>query len=263
MLKAKGWWGVILLAAIVVLAVMGPILSSHSYNGMTPAASNLAPSSQYWFGSDDLGRDIFTRVWQGARISLFIGVVAALIDLIVGIVWGGVAALSGRNVDEVMMRVADILYALPYLLVVILLMVVLDQGVGTMILALTLTGWITMARIVRAQLLQIKEQEYVLAAQALGAGFHRVLFRHLLPNANVAILTTLTLTVPTAIFTEAFLSFLGLGVCAPIASLGAMASDGLPALEYYPWRSLFPLGVISLIMLAFNMIADGIGRDDA
>lgn len=257
----KGCYGLGILGIILLLAVIGPSLSSYESDAIQLALNNRAPSWEFWFGSDDLGRDLFARTWKGARISLFIGVTAAFIDLCIGMVWGGVAALFGRSVDEVLMRVADILYALPYLLIVILLMVVLDQGLFTMILALTVTGWITMARIVRGQLLQLKEQEYVLAAQGLGASKGRILFKHLLPNATVPILTTLTLTIPTAIFTEAFLSFLGLGVRAPIASLGSMASDGLPALEYYPWRALFPLAVISVTMLAFNMIGEGIKQE--
>ena len=156
------------------------------------------------------------------------------------------------------MRFADILYAIPYLLVVILLMVVIGSGISTIILALTMTGWINMARIVRSQVLQIKRQDFVLAAVALGASKRRILLRHLIPNAMGAILVTLTLTIPAAIFAEAFLSFLGLGVQAPIASLGTMANDGLAALRYYPWRLFFPAGLISLTMLSFNVLGDGL-----
>jgi oligopeptide transport system permease protein len=156
------------------------------------------------------------------------------------------------------MRVADILYALPYLLVVILLMVIMGSGLTTIIAAMTIIGWITMARIVRGQILQLRQQEYVLAAKAMGAGFSRILFKHLLPNAMGPIIVTLTFTVPQAIFTEAFLSFLGLGVQAPIASWGTMASDGLSALRYFPWRLFFPAVFISLTMLCFNLVGDGI-----
>lgn len=157
-----------------------------------------------------------------------------------------------------MMRIADILWAVPSLLMVILLMVVLPKGLFTIIIAMTITGWINMARIVRGQVLQLKNQEYVLASQTLGAKTSRLLFKHIVPNAMGSILVTMTLTVPTAIFTEAFLSYLGLGVPAPLASWGTMASDGLPALTYYPWRLFFPAGFICITMFGFNVVGDGL-----
>jgi oligopeptide transport system permease protein len=218
----------------------------------------MAPSWEHWFGTDDLGRDMFVRIWYGARISLFVGISAALIDCIFGILWGGIAALCGGKTDEMMMRFVDVLYALPSLLVVTFLMVILGPGLLTILISLSLLGWITMARIVRAQFLILKEQGYVYASRALGAGFWRILFKHLLPNAFGPIVVSLTLTIPTAIFTEAFLSYLGLGVQAPIASWGTMSNEGLPALEYYPWRLFFPAGLICLTMLAFNAIGDGL-----
>ena len=247
-----------ILLVIVTLALLGPLLSSHTYYATDLAAKNQPPSLSHWFGTDDLGRDLFTRTWYGARISLFVGITAAFVDLVVGVLWGSVAAFAGGTIDELMMRLADILYALPYMLVVIMLMVILGSGLIPIILAMTIIGWITMARIVRGQILLIKEQEYVMAAKALGASFSRILFRHLIPNAMGPILVTMTFTIPAAIFTEAFLSFLGLGVQAPAASWGTMASDGLPALQYYPWRLFFPAFFISITMLAFNLIGDGL-----
>lgn len=250
------------LVVLAMLAIVVPFVSSHTYFDIDLAIKNQPPSLTNWFGTDDLGRDICTRVWYGARISLFVGIAAATIDLIVGILWGGIAALSGGKIDEVMMRIVDVLSAIPSLLIVISLIVVIGPGLHTIILALALLGWITMARVVRGQLLQLKEQGYVLAARALGASFWRILFRHLLPNAVGPIVVTLTLTIPSAIFSEAFLSYLGLGVQAPIASWGTMASDGLPALEYYPWRLFFPAAFISMTMLAFNLVGDGLVNDD-
>ncbi len=250
--------GLYILILLGFMAALGPVINGYSYYDTNLKLKNLAPSSEFWFGTDDLGRDMFTRVWYGARISLFIGITAAIIDLIIGIIWGGVAAFNGGKVDEVMMRIADILYGLPYLLVVIMLMVVMEQGLFTMIVAMTITGWIGMARIVRGQILQLKEQEYVLAARSLGASASRILFKHLIPNSMGPIIVTMTLTVPSAIFTEAFLSFLGLGVQAPMASWGTMASDGLGALRYYPWRLFFPAIFISITMLAFNVLGDGL-----
>lgn len=250
--------GLILLCILLTMAVIGPLLTPYTYFDTDLANNNQPPSSEHWFGTDDLGRDMFTRTWYGARISLFIGITAALVDLVVGVVWGGVAALLGGKVDELMMRIADVLYGLPYMLTVIMLMVVLGSGLVPILIAMTIIGWIPMARIVRGQILQLRELEYVQAATVLGAGLPRILFKHLVPNAMAPIIVTMTLTVPSAIFTEAFLSFLGLGVQAPVASWGTMASDALPALKYFPWRLFFPAVFISLTMLAFNLVGDGL-----
>ena len=246
------------LCLLIIMAIIGPLLSHYTYYETQLSLKNEPPSSTFWFGTDELGRDLFTRCWWGARISLFVGITASLIDLIIGVFYGAIAALLGGKVEEWLMRIADILYAIPYLLVVILLMVIIGPGITTIIIALTMTGWINMARIVRSQILQIKQQDYVKAAFALGASRRSVLLRHLIPNAMGPIIVTLTLTIPSAIFAEAFLSFLGLGVQAPIASWGTMANDGLPALRYYPWRLFFPATFISLTMLSFNLLGDGL-----
>jgi oligopeptide transport system permease protein len=250
--------GLALLLFLLLMAILGPQISGYTYYETNLALKNQSPSLEFWFGTDDLGRDLFTRIWYGARISLFVGFAAALIDLFVGVFWGGIAAFAGGRIDETMMRLADLFYSLPYLLVVILLALVMGSGLGSIVAALTIIGWITMARIVRAQVLQLKQQEYVLAAYALGAGFWRILIKHLLPNAMGPIIVTLTMTIPAAIFAEAFLSFLGLGVQAPMASWGTMANEGLPALSFYPWRLFFPAFFISLTMLAFNLVGDGL-----
>lgn len=257
-LNRVAFMGLIVLLLLGLFAIFAPMLSSHPYFETNLVMKNQSPSKTFWFGTDDLGRDMFSRTACGARISLFIGITAAIIDLLIGVLWGGAAALGGGKVDNLLMRTADILYAIPYLLVVIMLMVVMGSGLIPILIALTITGWIGMARIVRGQLLQLKEQEYVLAAYALGSGRGRILFRHLIPNAMGPIIVTMTLTIPVAIFTEAFLSFLGLGVQAPIASWGTMASDGLPAMRYYPWRLFFPAFFISITMLAFNLVGDGL-----
>ncbi|WLD94708.1 ABC transporter permease [Alkalihalobacillus sp. AL-G] len=249
--------GVVLLFLLLIAAIIGPMLTPYDYRTTNLQGTNLPPSAEHWFGTDNLGRDMFTRTWEGARISLFIGFSAAIIDLFIGVLWGGVSGFKGGKTDEVMMRGADILWAVPYLLLVILLMVVLEPGLTTMIIAMTITGWINMARIVRGQVLQLKGQEFVLASQTLGATTNRIMFRHLIPNTMGPILITMTLTVPTAIFTEAFLSYLGLGVPAPLASWGTMASEGLPAMRYFPWRLFFPATFICLTIFAFNVIGDG------
>jgi oligopeptide transport system permease protein len=250
--------GAIFLILLFICALCVPILSSHTYYEIDLSRKNQPPSTQHWFGTDDLGRDLFTMSWYGARISLFVGFSAAAIDLLIGTLLGGSAALAGGKIDEALMRLADILSAIPSLLIMIALIVIMGPGLHTIIIALSLLGWLTMARVVRGQFLQLKEQNYILAARALGAGFWRILFRHLFPNAFGPIIVTLTLTIPSAIFTEAFLSYLGLGVQAPIASWGTMASEGLSALEYYPWRLFFPAGMISLTMLALNAVGDGL-----
>ena len=247
-----------MLGILFVMALFGPLLSRYTYYETHLPFKNLPPSWEFWFGTDELGRDIFTRIWWGARISLFVGTTAAVIDLIVGIIYGSIAGLWSGKLDEIMMRITDVLYSIPYLLIVILLTVMMGSGLITIIIALTMTGWIPMARIVRGQVLQLKQMDYAQAAIALGASKWRLLFRHLLPNAMGPVITTMTFTVPTAIFAEAFLSFLGLGIQAPIASWGTMASDGLSALRYFPWRLAYPAFFISITMLCFNLVGDGI-----
>jgi len=245
-----------ILLAVLFQALVIPFFSEANYDTIDLQNANLPPSFSHLFGTDDLGRDIFIRCSYGARISLTVGIAAALVDLVVGLIWGGIAGLYGGKVDEIMMRGADICYSLPYLLPVILLTVVLGPGLFTVVIALTITGWINMARVVRAQVMQLNRQEYVLAAAALGASQTRILCKHILPNALPSIISTLTLTIPAAIFAEAFLGFLGLGIQAPAASWGTMANEGLPALEYYPWRIFFPIGLITLTILAFNILGN-------
>ncbi|GED32073.1 ABC transporter permease [Brevibacillus centrosporus] len=251
--------GMIIIVSLILMAVIGPFLIPYSYSEQSLLDTDLPPDLQHWFGTDDLGRDIFARTWVGARISLFIGITAALIDLLIGVVYGAIAGYAGGKTEEVMMRIADLLYSLPHLLVTILLMVVLKPGLLTIILAMTATGWIGMARLVRGQVLQLKEMEYVIAAKALGSSFPRILFKHLIPNTVGPITVAMTLTIPGAIFSEATLSFLGLGVPVPLASWGTMTSDGLVGiLTGQPWRILFPAILISLTMFSFNVLGDGL-----
>ncbi|MBS3904147.1 MAG: ABC transporter permease [Simkania sp.] len=249
--------GLWMLVFLGILAIFGPLFSPYTYYEIHLPAINLPPSREYIFGADELGRDIFTRICWGARISLFIGIMAALLDLIIGVAIGSLAGSLGGKIDELIMRIADSIHSIPYLLIVIMLMVVMGNGIPTILLALTITGWIGMARIVRGQIMQLKELDFVQASVALGASRYRILLRHLIPNTMGPIIATMTLTIPSAIFTEAFLSFLGLGVQAPIASWGTMASDGLPAMRYFPWRLFFPASFISLTMLCFNLLGDG------
>ena len=247
------------LAIIVLMAIFGPMMSPYDDRTNDLMSTNLPPfTGDHWFGTDDLGRDMFVRTWMGARISLIVGLVAALVDLMIGVIYGGIMGYFGGRVDEIMNNFSEVLYSIPYLLVTILLLVVLKPSLGTIILALTITGWINMSWIVRGEIMQLKNREFVLASRSMGAGSMRLLFRHLLPNAMGPIIVTLTLSVPNAIFSEAFLSFLGLGVQSPAASLGSMVNDALTGWMYYPWRMLFPAVLISLTMLAFNILGDGL-----
>lgn len=251
--------GMVFLAFIILLAIFGPMISPHSVETQKLAMQNLPPSSGNWFGTDDLGRDVFTRTCYGARISLFVGLVAAIIDFIIGVVYGGISGYKGGKTDNLMMRFVEILYGLPYLLVVILVMVVIGPGLTTIILALSITGWVGMARIVRGQVLQIKNYEFVLASKTFGTKTARIIRKNLLPNTMGPIIVQMTLTIPSAIFAEAFLSFIGLGIQAPHASWGVMANDGLSTiLSGYWWRLFFPTLFISLTMFAFNVLGDGL-----
>lgn len=257
--------GLFIILALVGMAIIGPNLVPYSYSDQSLLTKNQEISAEHWFGTDELGRDMFARTWYGARISLTIGIVAALIDLVIGVTVGGIAGyMAGRGkrgdrIDTIIMRIIEVLYGLPYLLVVILLMVVMEPGMLTIIIALSATGWVGMARLVRGQILQLKNQEFILAAQVLGAKFSRILLKHLIPNTFGVIIVNLTFTIPSAIFAESFLSFLGLGVQAPVASWGTMTNDGLGVILTGDWwRLFFPALMISLTMFAFNVFGDGL-----
>lgn len=253
----------VLIVLILLLAVVGPMLSPHTYSGQDFSRKNQGPSAEHWFGTDGLGRDLYTRVLHGARISLSIGFVAALVALL-GVLYGGISGFAGGWVDNVMMRFVDIMYSIPFLLWVIMMMVYLKEilpenaGLIAMYIALALVYWLDMARIVRGQILSLKEQEFVLAAHTIGAPRMRILLRHLIPNSMGPIIVTATLAVPEAIFLEAFLSFIGLGVSAPRASWGMLASDALVSLKSYPHLLFFPAAAICITLLAFNFLGDGL-----
>ena len=250
--------GLYIVVFVILIAAIGPVLSQASYSDQDLSQANQSPSIEHWFGTDNLGRDLFIRVLYGARISMSIGIVASLLNFTVGVLYGGIAGFSGGKVDRYMMNIVDVLYSIPVLLYVILLMVVLKPGLTNIFIALGISYWLQMARIVRGQILGLKEQEYVLAARTIGASNWRILLRHLIPNTMGPIIITMTLAIPTAIFTEAFLSFIGLGVSAPMASWGVLASEGITSLRSYPFQLFFPAMAISVTMLAFNFLGDGL-----
>lgn len=254
-LAMVGLWVIV---AITLIATIGPMLSPYSYADQSLFDQNMYVSKEHWLGTDDLGRDLLTRIMYGARISLTVGFVASFINLTVGVVYGGISGYYGGRVDNIMMRIVEVLSGIPLLLYVILLMVVLKPGLQNILIALGLVYWLGMARIVRGQILSLKEQDYVLAARTIGADNSRIIYKHLIPNAMGPIIVTATLNIPQAIFTEAFLSFIGLGVNAPMASWGVLANDALPSFRTYPWQLFFPAIAISVTMLAFNFLGDGL-----
>ncbi len=250
-------FGLITIIIILICAIVIPIFKPDYYTNDYSIADK-PPSLKFWFGTDNLGRDIFTRIWFGARYSLIIAFTASFINLIIGIIYGGISGFAGGRVDTIMMRVVDIIYSIPMMIYVILFIVFLGAGLRSIIFALAISYWLPMARMVRGEILQLKQQEFVLAARVMGASNMRILFKHLIPNCVGQIIVTLTLLIPSAIFTESFLSFIGLGIQVPRASWGTLASDAVAYLRIAPYRLIFPALAISITILAFNMIGDGL-----
>ena len=248
--------GVLVLMALV--ALLGPLLCGQDFAAMEPTLKNLPPSAQHWFGTDMLGRDLFARVCVGARISLLIALVCTLVQVVVGCAYGGIMAYFGGWVDNIMMRVIEVLMSLPYLLVVIIVMLVLGNSVPSLLVALCVTSWCNTARAMRGVILQLKSSEYVMAAQALGAPARRVIMKHLLPNTIGILILNIATSIPNYIFQESTLGFLGIGLQPPDTSLGVLISLGQAAREFYPLQLIFPAGALVLIVLAFNLLGDGL-----
>ncbi len=245
------------LLLITLISLFGPFISGYSYDAIDLNATNQPPSWEHWCGTDELGRDLFTRICMGVRISLTIGLLAAIIDLTIGVAVGAAAALK----LPIIMRFVDILYALPYLVIVILFRLYFGSGLIPLILSLTCMGWMTMARLTYAEIGTLKTREFVYASKLFGAKEAQIFFTHLLPHLKRTILTTLMLTIPSAIFAESFLSFMGLGVQAPMASLGSLASDALDSLRFTPWRLFIPALFISWIIFSFYSLEEALKRE--
>jgi len=244
------------MCTVALLAPLLPLVQDPTIQDLALGAT--PPSWAHLFGTDDLGRDMFARVMYGGRISMLVGLVGTLVSLVIGVTWGAVAGYFGGRVDEGMMRVVDVLYSLPYIFLVILLLVFFERSLVMLFVALGLVQWLTMARIVRGQVLSLKGQTFIEAARALGASDAAIIFRHLVPNTLGPVIVYTTLTVPAVILQEAFLSFLGLGVQPPGASWGTLVSDGARVLAIFPWLVLFPGLALSLTLLAFNFLGDGL-----
>lgn len=285
--------GLALIIIITVFAVIGPGMNDFTYSTQYLSQKNFAPrvaalerfgifdgsesmktttgnmeinyyeqnglnDLYYWFGSDNFGRDIWTRVWSGARVSLIIAVAAALIDMIIGMSYGLISGYFGGKTDMIMQRILEIANGIPRLVIVTLLLLVLQPGMLTIIFALMLTEWVGMSRIARAEMLKLKEQEFVLASRTLGAGNFFIIFKEVLPNIIGPIITQVMFSIPTAIFTEAFLSFVGLGIPVPQCSLGSLISEGFNSFTTHPYQIIPPIIVMALLMLSFNLVADGL-----
>lgn len=259
-----------LIVILMIVSIVAPMVSAFDYReqhyGHTNAPMGTVCDDDtgtgfghtHIFGTDTLGRDIYTRIWMGGRISLLIAFSTAIIDFFLGVIYGGVSGYFGGTTDIIMMRLLEILNGIPYLLIVILLMIVMEPGVTTIIIAYSIVGWIPMARLVRGQVVSLKQQEFVSAAEALGAGAGRIIARHLLPNTLSVVIVRVTLSIPGAIFTEAWLSYLGLGVPLPMCSWGSLAQAGIENFRLYPWQLIIPAVCISVTMLAFNLFGDGL-----
>jgi oligopeptide transport system permease protein len=252
-------FGLILIVVIGLFAIIAPMVSHYDY--MTQNLNEtLKPSftGDHYFGTDQFGRDLWVRTWYGARISLLIAFLAAFFDLTFGVTVGGISGYFGGRVDNIIQRVLEVLYGIPNLIVIILMLLIFKPGIVPIALAMSITGWVPMARVVRAQIMKLKTQEYVLAARTLGANHSRILLKHLIPNVMGPIIVSVTFAIPTAIFFEAFLSYIGLGIRVPEASLGSLVSDGNTYLQYYPYMLFWPALVLSLIMLGFNLFGNGL-----
>lgn len=248
----------VVLCLLVVMVIVGPLIKGYDYETMNVSLKNLSPSSDYWFGTDNLGRDLFSRIWVGARASLIIALLATALKLIIGTVYGAVMAHFGGWIDELLMRIIEVINSIPSLLVTILIMLVLGNNLFALLVALSITAWCNTARQVRGMIKQLRTSEYVYAAEVLGASHWHIILKHYIPNMlGILILDTAT-AIPMFIFTEAGLSFLGIGLQAPAISLGVLIAMGQQNMDFYPSQLFLPCLILCIIVMAFNLLGDGL-----
>lgn len=250
--------GAIVLVVLIVLAAFAPWIAPYPYAYQNLDLGASPPSSTHLLGTDVLGRDLLSRILYGARISLLVGFIATTVALLIGVSWGIIAGYAGGKVDSVMMRIVDILYGLPFIIFIILLMVIFGRNLWLLFLAIGAVEWLTMARIVRAQVLSLKNQEFVLAAQAMGVSNFAMFKRHLLPNILGPVAVYATLTIPQVMLLESFLSFLGLGIQPPMSSWGTLIKDGVESMEEYSWLLIYPGLTFTITLFALNFFGDGL-----
>ncbi|MGI9316506.1 MAG: ABC transporter permease [bacterium] len=251
-------FGLLVVLLLIMVSLLTPWLAPYGYETQDLQLGATAPSSEHWLGTDTLGRDLLTRLMYGGRVSLLVGFAATAVSLVVGVLWGTIAGYVGGGIDAVMMRVVDILYALPFMIFVILLMVVFGQSFLLLFLAIGLVEWLTMARIVRGQVQSLRKQEFISAAIITGLSSTQIMRRHLLPNILGPVIVYITLTIPGVMLFEAFLSFLGLGVQPPQSSWGVLIASGVETMEEYPWLLIFPGLALSITLFALNFLGDGL-----
>jgi oligopeptide transport system permease protein len=251
-------FGLGVVVSLVIIAIMADVLAPYSYEEQDLALGASPPSSDHWLGTDTLGRDLFTRILFGSRVSLMVGFLATAVALTIGVAWGTISGYLGGRIDIVMMRIVDILYALPFTIFIILLMVVFGRNIYLLFFAIGAVEWLTMARIVRSQVMSIRNQEYIDAVISMGLPRWKIIYRHILPNILGPIIVYTTLTIPGVILLESFLSFLGLGIQPPMSSWGSLISNGVETMEEYPWLLTYPALVLSLTLFSLNFLGDGL-----
>jgi oligopeptide transport system permease protein len=248
----------VVLLFLIFMSIFGGMFNDYDSHVMDVAQRNLEPSAQYWFGTDELGRDLFSRIWIGTRISLLVAVLATVIQLVIGIFYGSIMAFFGGKVDSLMMRVIEIITALPGLLVTMLVMIWFGNNFGALMFAMAITAWCGTARQVRALFLKLLNQDFIVAARMLGTPLPKIIFKHLIPNIMSILILDITVAIPGYVFTEAGLAFLGLGLKEPNTSLGVLISSGQTNMTLQPYQMLFPSLILVLIVFASNLLGDGI-----
>lgn len=248
----------IIITLLILSAISAPVIAPFSYDKQDTANILKTPDSKHIMGTDKLGRDLFSRILYGSQISLSVGIIATLIAMVIGVLYGAISGYKGGRLDNYMMRIVDIIYALPDILVIILITIIIGKGFFGIVLAISIVNWVGIARLMRGEVLKLKEQLYVESARAIGAGHWRIILRHILPNTLSPLIVTMTFRIPAAILSESTLSFIGLGLAPPFSSWGVLANDGWAALRFYPHLLIFPAIMIFITVMSFNILGDAL-----